>query len=491
MKVLVILTVLTFVNGFQIRNVDEEADITISKANNSISFNKMAGVLHDNIKIVYMKFDFDFNVVLKEVDDIKLEYKRENETIPLYASTYDEMVDLANKIEESEKKLPERFVKEGTYINMDRTVMYESEEVIEISQKKFEEIGRDWYGKAERINVFDKMIKIWGCLNDYNDIVNHMLLYRNIGHLYFSKPDEIIDKSVVNIATAINQIEENHENYEINWGKSEPIMFKKISQRRYEILQKIILTSPDNTYELWSRDTFPLVYQNVLIDIKKTSGNYIAFHEEKQEFGLVSSDFLNIFGDYLREVDENGFVTFKEDLKKCVQKNFDFLCQRTIETYPISKLSENCEGAILLGNGPKIREFCDWKLVEPRFKSKTVGSDIILFNPEPIAATMVCNEKIVKKWNKDEFQLQGLQRLSIPTFCSLKTSQYEINGGPSWFKDGIQLYFNDTGLETIWPELSPKYDLLTVLDAFSTQMIHMESLCWIGFVALFVHTVLS
>ena len=118
MKVLVILTVLTFVNGFQIRNVDEEADITISKANNSISFNKMAGVLHDNIKIVYMKFDFDFNVVLKEVDDIKLEYKRENETIPLYASIYDEMVDLANKIEESEKKLPVSFIKEGTYINM-------------------------------------------------------------------------------------------------------------------------------------------------------------------------------------------------------------------------------------------------------------------------------------------------------------------------------------------------------------------------------------
>ena len=98
MKVLVILTVLTFVNGFQIRNVDEEADITISKANNSISFDKLAGVLHDNIKIAYMKFDFDFNVVLKEVDDIKLEYKRQNETFPesiidvdLYSSVYDEL----------------------------------------------------------------------------------------------------------------------------------------------------------------------------------------------------------------------------------------------------------------------------------------------------------------------------------------------------------------------------------------------------------------
>ena len=143
-------------------------------------------------------------------------------------------------------------------------------------------------------------------------------------------------------------------------------------------------------------------------------------------------------------------------------------------------------------NVPKIRQFCDWRLVEPRFKSKTVGSDVILFNPEPIVVTMDCNEKIVKKWNKDEFQLQGLQRLSIPTFCSLKTSQYVINGGFSGFKDGIQIHFNDTGLETIWPELSPKYKLMTeVLDAFSTQIIHMESLCWIGFLALFVHTVLS
>ena len=199
---------------------------------------------------------------------------------------------------------------------MDRTVKYESDEVIEISQKKLEELGCN--GKVERTNIFTRMLKIWGCLNDYNDIVNHMLLYRNIGQLYFSKPFGDTDRRVVNIVTAINQIEDNHKNHEINWRHSEPISFKQISQGRYEILQKMILTSPDNTYELWSRDKFPLVYQNVLIDIEdeKTSGNYIAIHHEKQEFGLVSSDFLNIFGDYLREVDENGFVTYKEDLKK-------------------------------------------------------------------------------------------------------------------------------------------------------------------------------
>ena len=492
------MTLLTFVNGFQIRNVDEEADITISKANNSINFDKMAYVLHDNIKIVYMKFDFDFNVVLKEVDDIKMEYKRQNETNPelsrtLYSWNYDKMVDLANKIEESEKKLPKFFIKEGTYINIDGTVKYESEEVIEISQKKLDEIGLGWYEQVERTDIFDRLLEIDDFLRDYRYIVDQMLLYRDGGRLYFSEP--FVKPSVVNIATAINQIEEKHENYEINWQYSEGIMFKQISKGRYEILQKMFLTSPDNTYELWSRDTFPLVYQNVLIDIEdeKTSGNYIAIHHEKQEFGLVSSVFLNIFGDLIREVDENGFVFYRQDLKKCVEKGIDFLCQRTLETYPISKLSENCEGAIFQANGAKIREFCDWKLVKSKVvKSKTAGSDIILFNPEPIVATMDCNEKIIKKWNKDEFQLQGLQRLSIPTFCSLKTSQYVINGGFSGFKDGIQIHFNDTGLETIWPELSPKNNFLTeVLNTFSTQMIHMESLCWIGFVALFVHTVLS
>ena len=170
--------------------MDEEADITISKANNSINFNKMNGVLYENIKIVYMKFDFDINLVLKEVDDIKMEYKRQNETIEksihdfgisreYFSSTYDEMVDLASKIEEAEKNLPKSFVKHGTYINMDGSVMYESEEGINISQKKIEEVGarkkeREGVssGKPEITNIFSKMFKIVETpLRQYLDIV--------------------------------------------------------------------------------------------------------------------------------------------------------------------------------------------------------------------------------------------------------------------------------------------------------------------------------
>ena len=474
MKFLIIFSFLTFVDGFRVRNVDEEADITISKAKNSINFNKMNGVLYENIKIVYMKFDFDINLVLKEVDDIKMEYKRQNETIEksihdfgisreYFSSTYDEMVDLASKIEEAEKNLPKSFVKHGTYINMDGSVMYESEEVINISQKKIEEVGASKKeregvscGKPEITNIFSKMFKIVETpLRQYLDIVEEWVILKDIGPLYFSKPSSFsyIDRTVVDIKTAIDQIEDNYKNYEINWRLSEGIMFKQISKGRYEILQKIILTSPDNTHELWSRDTFPMVYQNILLDIEETSRNYLAIQPKRKEFGLVSYDFLH--KEYIREEEDNGFVTIRPDPKKCVKKGWDYLCRRTIKTFPITKLSETCEGALLQANGPKIRELCDRKFAKLRLESKNVGPDVVLYNPEPIVATMDCNEKIVKKWNKVGFRLEGLQRLSIPEFCTLKTSKYEISGfSPFFAQDGIQIHYNETGLETIWPELT-------------------------------------